>query len=152
MLQDCAPAASWGAPRDSRLWLGAAVLLTLPGAALIGGGVLFPRAFSAAPEMCLMHRSTGLWCPLCGGTRATAALIHGDLPTALGYNPFALAIEIVALLVVLRWLLRRTRGAQGAFLTGWEATGLLVSMGAFFVVRNLPGMWVHMGPLLGPPG
>lgn len=138
--------------RAQHLWLGAAALLSLPGVAVIGGGVLFPRTFSVVPELCLMHRSTGLWCPLCGGTRATAALVHGDLPAALGYNPFALAIELVALLVVLRWLVRRARGAQGAFLTGWEATGLLVSTGIFFVVRNLPGMWVHMGPLLGPPG
>lgn len=99
-----------------------------------------------------MHRTTGLWCPLCGGTRATAALLHGDLTAALGYNPFALAIEIVAVLVVLRWIVRRVRRRQGPFFTGWEACGLVVALGVFFLVRNLPGMWVYMGPLLGPPG
>ena len=139
------------AQRSSRLGI-AGALLTAPSVVLIGGGVLFPSTFSAVPDMCLMHRATGMWCPLCGGTRATAALLHGDLAAALGYNPFALAIEIVAALVVLRWLLRRHRGGQGPFFTGWEALGLVVALGIFFLVRNLPGMWVYMGPLLGPPG
>lgn len=137
--------------RSSYLGL-AGVILTTPSVVLIGGGVLFPRTFSVVPDLCLMHRTTGLWCPLCGGTRATAALVHGDLATALGYNPFALAVEAVAVMVVLRWLLRRLQGRQHHFLTGWEAGGLVVALGVFFIVRNLPGMWVHMGPLLGPPG
>ena len=37
-------------------------------------------------DLCPFHAVTGLWCPFCGGLRATAALVHGDLPAALSLN------------------------------------------------------------------
>lgn len=36
---------------------------------------------------CWFHELTGWDCPLCGGTRCLAALSHGDILGALGYNP-----------------------------------------------------------------
>ncbi|WP_244156676.1 DUF2752 domain-containing protein [Actinomyces denticolens] len=65
------------------------------------------------PDLCPTHRITGFWCPLCGGTRATAALLRGDLGTALAYNPFALATEVVAVLFVARWPCADWSGAPG---------------------------------------
>ena len=93
-----------------------------------------------------------MWCPLCGGTRATRELIHGDVWAALGYNPFALVVEAFAVVLVVRWLIASSRGRRQQFVTGREAIFLGAACAAFAVVRNLPGMWVYLGPLLGPPG
>lgn len=35
---------------------------------------------------CLLVKTTGLWCPLCGGTRSFIHLMHGDIKTAFKYN------------------------------------------------------------------
>ncbi|WP_366179821.1 DUF2752 domain-containing protein [Actinomyces timonensis] len=104
------------------------------------------------PDLCALHRLTGLWCPLCGGTRATASLIHGDLATALAYNPFALATEVVAVLLVARWMARRLAGRPGPLLAPAEAVGYGAACVGFLILRNLPGMWAQVSPLLGPPG
>jgi len=93
-----------------------------------------------------------MWCPLCGGTRATRELIHGDLWGALGYNPFALVVEALAVLLVARWLVASAHGRRQQLITGREGIILGVACAAFAVVRNLPGMWIYLGPLLGPPG
>lgn len=36
---------------------------------------------------CLFHTLTGFYCPGCGGTRALAALLHGNLAESLHYHP-----------------------------------------------------------------
>ena len=36
---------------------------------------------------CMFHRVTGYYCPGCGGTRATYALLHGKIITSLYYHP-----------------------------------------------------------------
>ena len=98
-----------------------------------------------------MHRLTGYWCPLCGGTRATRALMHGDVVDAVGYNPFALLVLALGAAVLVRWLISRRRTPR-PLLTGREAMVIFVMAGVFTVVRNLPGAWVYLNPLLGPAG
>ncbi len=50
--------------------------------------------------LCPLHAMTGLWCPLCGSTRATHALVHAEPVAALHYN----ALLVAALpLLALRW-------------------------------------------------
>ena len=44
------------------------------------------------------------------------------------------------------------RGLRRPLVTGGEGILLGVALAVFAVVRNLPGMWVYLGPLLGPPG
>ena len=39
-----------------------------------------------------------------------------------------------------------------SFLSAHEAVALFAAAAVFAVVRNLPGMWVYLGPLLGPAG
>ena len=128
------------------------VLPSLPGGLIVLRALTLPRNSPGLPDLCPLHRTTGLWCPLCGGTRATRELIHGDLWAAMGYNPFALALEAVAVLLVARWLLAWLRGQRRPLVTGREGILLGVALAVFAVVRNLPGMWVYFGPLLGPPG
>ena len=128
------------------------VLSALPGGLIVLRALTLPRSSPGLPDLCPLHRTTGLWCPLCGGTRATRELIHGDLWAAMGYNPFALALEAVAVVLVARWLLAWLRGGRRPLVTGREGILLGVALAVFAVVRNLPGMWVYFGPLLGPPG
>ena len=128
------------------------VLPSLPGGLIVLRALTLPRTSPGLPDLCPLHRTTGLWCPLCGGTRATRELMHGDLGAAMGYNPFALVLEAVVIVLVARWLLASARGLRRPLVTGGEGILLGVALAVFAVVRNLPGMWVYLGPLLGPPG
>ena len=128
------------------------VLPALPGGLIVLRALTLPRNSPGLPDLCPLHRTTGLWCPLCGGTRATRELMHGDLGAAMGYNPFALVLEAVVIVLVARWLLASARGLRRPLVTGGEGILLGVALAVFAVVRNLPGMWVYLGPLLGPPG
>lgn len=128
------------------------VLPSLPGGLIVLRALTLPRNSPGLPDLCPLHRTTGLWCPLCGGTRATRELMHGDLWAAMGYNPFALVLEVVVMVLVARWLLAWLRGQRRPLVTGREGILLGVALAVFAVVRNLPGMWVYFGPLLGPPG
>ena len=128
------------------------VLPSLPGGLIVLRALTLPRNSPGLPDLCPLHRTTGLWCPLCGGTRATRELMHGDLGAAMGYNPFALVLEVVVIVLVARWLLAWLRGQRRPLVTGREGILLGVALAVFAVVRNLPGMWVYFGPLLGPPG
>ena len=128
------------------------VLPSLPGGLIVLRALTLPRNSPGLPDLCPLHRTTGLWCPLCGGTRATRELMHGDLGAAMGYNPFALVLEAVVIVLVARWLLASARGLRRPIVTGGEGILLGVALAVFAVVRNLPGMWVYLGPLLGPPG
>ena len=128
------------------------VLPSLPGGLIVLRALTLPRNSPGLPDLCPLHRTTGLWCPLCGGTRATRELMHGDLWAAMGYNPFALVLEGVVMVLVARWLLAWLRGKRRPLVTGREGILLGVALAVFAVVRNLPGMWVYFGPLLGPPG
>ena len=128
------------------------VLPSLPGGLIVLRALTLPRNSPGLPDLCPLHRTTGLWCPLCGGTRATRELMHGDLWAGMGYNPFALVLEVVVMVLVARWLLAWLRGQRRPLVTGGEGILLGVALAVFAVVRNLPGMWVYFGPLLGPPG
>ena len=128
------------------------VLPSLPGGLIVLRALTLPRNSPGLPDLCPLHRTTGLWCPLCGGTRATRELMHGDLGAAMGYNPFALVLEAVVIVLVARWLLASARGLRRPLVTGGEGILLGVALAVFAVVRNLPGMWIYLGPLLGPPG
>lgn len=37
---------------------------------------------------CIFHLTTGLYCPGCGGTRATFALFRGELVRSIKFHPF----------------------------------------------------------------
>lgn len=76
-------------------------------AILAGGAALVPlqHALHSEVSFCPMHAITTLPCPLCGGTRAVTALVHGDLSLAVSYNPLALAIFAGMLAAVLWYLL-----------------------------------------------
>ncbi len=85
---------------------------------------------------CPLRLLTGLDCPLCGATRATRALVHGDLFTALDHNAlYVLALPFVGLLLVL-WLVRGRLPAWSASTPArWSLAAVAIG---FAIVRNLP--------------
>jgi hypothetical protein len=97
--------------------------------------------------LCPLHAVTGLNCPLCGATRASYALLHGDLLTAAHDNALYVAALPFLLAGWLRWSQRtlrsRGRGTSADVVVprpvGWTVV-LLAAV--FFVVRNVPvGAW-----------
>jgi hypothetical protein len=104
-------------------------------AALALVGRVDPSQHALGPP-CPLRVTTGLDCPLCGATRATHALLHGDVARALDFNAlYVLALPIAAVLAL--WWLRtgdlpavaRRRGVV------WAAVAVVA---VFAVARNLP--------------
>jgi hypothetical protein len=111
---------------------------------LVGGGLagaMFATSVASVP-LCPLHEATGLDCPLCGGTRAVASLLHGDILGAIDHNVLA----VLVILPLLAWFAVRAtrtlwRGEPVVWpTTRWWFIALLV---AFTVVRNLPFAWAH---------
>lgn len=151
-----AAATAPGPGRRSRLVPALVALSCAPGAYLVVRGLLRAPTYRGT-DTCPVHCLTGLWCPLCGGTRATGALLRADLGTALGLNPFALLADLwlVTVLVRYAWWLRARRSGRPTrptVLSRPEWVVVLALAAGFFVARNLPGAWVYLGPLLGPAG
>lgn len=76
----------------SSLGLVAITVFNLQGA--LGGGTPCPFKFA-----------TGLRCPLCGMTRATFKMLHGDLAGALQVHPLAPLLFLLLVGGMMAWLL-----------------------------------------------
>ncbi len=92
---------------------------------------------------------TGLWCPLCGGTRAMEALSGGDVAAALGFNLLVVVAVPLVLAEWVRWTAGRARGRPTSFMNvSSRALAVVAALALLYmVVRNLPGM-----EMLTPPG
>jgi Protein of unknown function (DUF2752) len=104
-------------------------------AAAIGGVVMllriFPPGESGWYPICPFHALTGLLCPLCGMTRALAALATGQWMAALRLN-FLVAIGAPVLAMRLVWA-----SANGApAIPARAASYLLVIAIVFTILRN----------------
>lgn len=129
----------FSAPR-ALAWIGGFV------AAGFALSVLYADAGVGLP--CPFRVVTGWECPLCGGTRMGAALLHGDIVAAFAFNPLALVGLAVIAVLGLLWSVETLGGpavrppAQGVaavrrigFLC-WLAIGLL-GASIYTVLRNL---------------
>ncbi|MCK1820383.1 DUF2752 domain-containing protein, partial [Streptomyces sp. XM83C] len=95
--------------------------------------------------VCPLLRTTGLYCPGCGGLRSAHAFVHGDLLTALHANAVAVAGFLLFAAGWTGWVVRAARARPTRFdprpATLWA---LGVSLLVFTVVRNLPfGGFLH---------
>jgi hypothetical protein len=95
--------------------------------------------------VCPLLRYTGVWCPGCGGLRSAHALVHGDLPAALGANAAAVVGYGVFAVLWGGWAVRSVQGRPWVLKARpvhlWTA-GVLLTI--FTIVRNLPfGGWLH---------
>lgn len=80
--------------RDGAPWLTALAAVFVAGAAYLRIWGLPPDELDSPTD------ALGIPCPLCGGTRATLALVHGDLAAAWSWNPLVPALALVVLLLI----------------------------------------------------
>lgn len=96
---------------------------------------------------CPLRETTGLLCPLCGGTRAVHALTHGDWNLAMGLNPVVVLLLPVGAMWWLAWVVRSLRGRRTVF---FERLGVfwtvVVALICFAVLRNLPALQPYLSP------
>jgi hypothetical protein len=111
------------------------------GAALVAlGGLFLVNPNTTHVPLCPLHALTGLSCPLCGATRATYALLHGQLGTALHDN--ALYVLSLPLLVLVWWRWSRALPDR-PLLPRWAFWTVVATGLCFGVLRNLPvGSWL----------
>ncbi len=124
------------APSNARF---AGVVLAVTAAGIAATVYFFnPSAHHFYP-VCQFHRLTGLNCPGCGGTRALYALLHGNFSVALRDNVLVI-VGVAAVVARGGWFgLNQLRGRpNGHFFPPRLLVPLLVVMGVFGVLRNLP--------------
>jgi hypothetical protein len=97
------------------------------------------------PLPCPFHALTGLLCPLCGSTRALAALLRGDLLLALRCNMLTVAAVLWAAGFAVRLWWRGSgspvRDSLKQDLTPGTRYALALLTLLFTVARNLPWGW-----------
>ncbi len=91
---------------------------------------------------CPFRTLTGWWCPGCGLTRATHHLFRGDLVQALRYNLFVVVVLAALATTWAVWMIASTGRSVGRMLAppNWMPVVAVVTLVAFAVVRNLPGV------------
>lgn len=93
---------------------------------LVATAVVLQRFGIAEPPTCLFRHLTGTPCATCGGTRATFALLQGDLWTALTFNP-GVTLLLVAIPVWILWAMLRRGRPSAPLLSGWAAAAVVLA-------------------------
>jgi len=138
-------------PNPSR-WRIRLVLVFLAAVVMPAGAAVvyhFPPGESTFYPPCVFHTVTGLHCAGCGATRCLHALVHGDLPQAVAYNPlFVGALPLLAVGVLQigygQWTGRRMPLPR---LPAWSIYVIFWVLLAFWMLRNIP---VYPWTLLAP--
>ena len=100
---------------------------------------------------CPLYALTGILCPGCGSTRATHALLNGDLIAAFDFNPLmVLAIPVIAFAFIRWWAIAFGRDGSTRVelkLPPQAIWALFALVMVFSVTRNLPwGVFSWMAP------
>ena len=110
--------------------------------------LLYIQSFVKIPYLyCVSHEVFHLYCPLCGGTRALAALLRFDFLAAIQYNVYAVYLLGIALYYDIKAGILAFRGDARAFNFPWWL--MWVTLGLFFiyfVVRNALMMFWGIDP------
>jgi hypothetical protein len=131
-----------GAPPERpswyRFWLGLTYRPALYWLSLIGGGLAL---HVVAHFECPFRAATGWDCPVCGGTRALCALLHGHTLGAIRDNAAVLLVGVIVLLGVVPEVRASVVGRTvNTLVTGRSPfvwVGLII---AWTLVRNLLGL------------
>ena len=95
---------------------------------------------------CLMHRFF-IYCPLCGGTRAIAALTRFDFVSAWNYNAFVVLLCFVILaLDVWAWVRYFQKKEPLIILPQWSWITFCVLLVTYFILRNVLMIFFGIDP------
>jgi hypothetical protein len=91
--------------------------------------------------LCWSQSVLGIDCPLCGGLRATNALLRGDWAAAADHNVLLAVLLPLAAVAWLAWLICSVRGKRFPVprLPSAAWIGIGVALIVFTVVRNVGG-------------
>lgn len=105
---------------------------------------------------CVFAEVTGLPCPGCGMTRATAAMLKGDWTAALRFHPFVPFFGVIGIVIAFGalfppgWV-----AALASRLEIWERqsrlTGIFLTALLCFGLLRMLGFW-YQPPISGPSG
>ena len=128
--------------RDYRnaLWL-AIVLTALPVLGVAAVKVFGQEAIRRYLPPCMFHLLTGCNCLTCGATRATLALLKGDLLTAVYYNPLYMLFLLWCVWFYLRLVLSLMSRPYRRFsvnLTMRKVILLSAVLLGYVILRNTP--------------
>ena len=105
--------------------------------------LLFPLYRSVAIQItrripgCMIHDFCFLYCPLCGGTRAVAALLRFDLFEAFRFNAFVVLAVVFALAMDVVILVRLLKKKDRLWiLPDWSWIVAVVLLVVYAVLRN----------------
>ncbi|GAA4624266.1 DUF2752 domain-containing protein [Cellulomonas oligotrophica] len=102
-----------------------------------------PLSYGICPSVLLL----GVWCPGCGGLRATHDLAHLDLVGAWQANPLWVLVVPLLLAAWVRWLVLAARGRPVPAAPGWLPWALLAVVVGFAVLRNVPALVPYLAPV-----
>ena len=98
-----------------------------------------PRNLGSYP-ICPFLGLIGYHCPGCGTLRALHQLCHGDIVSALGYNPFTISSLPFTVFSYVSGITKAFRlpTLPAVFISHQWIWALLVGLVAFWVLRNVP--------------
>ena len=95
---------------------------------------------------CLMHRFF-IYCPLCGGTRAIAALTRFQFLEAWNYNALVVLLSVVVLgLDVWAWIRYLQKKEPLIILPRWSWITACVLLVTYFILRNVLMIFFGIDP------
>lgn len=125
--------------------------LALHGAVIVGA-LLIPLYMKLTSWLggifgdCLMHRFF-IYCPLCGGTRAVAALARLDFVSAWNYNAYVVILAAIAVgLDVWAWVRYFQKKEPLIILPKWTWVAFCTSLVAYLILRNVLMIFFGIDP------
>lgn len=88
---------------------------------------------------CMLYRVFGIYCPGCGGTRAIAALLRGEILRSLWYHPLVLYVAVIYAGFMLTHTLKRLKvpGIKGWKFHNWYLYGMVVVTAVNWIGKNI---------------
>ena len=127
------------------------IFLALHGVAILAA-LLLPLYMKIASWIgsilggCVLHRFF-IYCPLCGGTRAVAALVRLDFVAAWNYTAFVVILAVMALcLDIWVWVRYFQKKEPLIILPRWSWIFFCVLLVSYFILRNVLMIFFGIDP------